>query len=122
MSFVIPDGTFIVDGSCKILEGDVFVYNLGTMLFVDSVLGSEEQLIELRAVLATAPPTTTLPAAVPESELSEESGTEKDLLVDEGSATQSTTATPETTNMTLESNDIPAVVTTTTVAPEIPQP
>ncbi|CAB3366531.1 Hypothetical predicted protein [Cloeon dipterum] len=104
----------------QIVQGDNFVYNLGTILFVDTVLSDNVEA--LRALtLEPAPTETTEPAKEVEDmtellspvyieEVSSEALTgAKDVLVDEASAEQTTTtqAAPVTDEASTESNAIP---------------
>uniref|UniRef100_T1HD74 FAS1 domain-containing protein n=1 Tax=Rhodnius prolixus TaxID=13249 RepID=T1HD74_RHOPR len=94
-----PGTNGTVEGA-NIIEKEVFVYNLGTMFYVDSVIfGTEIPEPVTETTTAVVPPTTTLR----DTELTVESGTYPDALLDDTIATteadrsETTTSIPNTT-------------------------
>ncbi|XP_014274382.1 transforming growth factor-beta-induced protein ig-h3 isoform X1 [Halyomorpha halys] len=75
----------------NIVEKEIFVYNLGTMFYIDKVIFGSE---------ITIPPEGTFPTTTVESELNGESGTFPDILLEDNTSTtqaQETTYMPTTT-------------------------
>lgn len=73
------------------MEKEIFVYNLGTMFYIDKVIFGSE---------ITIPPEGTFPTTTVESELNGESGTFPDILLEDNTSTtqaQETTYMPTTT-------------------------
>ncbi|KAF4524638.1 hypothetical protein B566_EDAN013747 [Ephemera danica] len=109
----LENDKFAVDRKNIIERGDVFVYNLGTMFYIDGLLGSETEFTELREAVAFKRP------KFSSSELGEEEGegeTGTDVLLEE-SATTVTPISTTTVKVEISTTAAPKVEVTTTVAP-----